>query len=297
MKRTKAQRQKISEATKEAMKNVPSEKMAVQKGKKWYKNIQTKEDGLFFECPEGWVPGRYARGYVGRFALNKKGSRQLTIEELKASSHGGERMLGAKLEFGAKLDYKCQHCGKRTVLKSEKITKDSAVLHHCLISKKDNDPNYYNFDDLWEEGHYLFLCESCHQKLHTTSKKKGGLGGIDGEKNGMFGHHWWNNGSENRASETCPGDGWVLGYCGRPKKEVIQKTPEEEIAYQLQCNRNKALGHLGKNTAKKGREYSNLWSWQIKETGEPIRKGMSWGGLSWYLLKKNNLVEKRRKQE
>jgi hypothetical protein len=180
MKRTEDQCKRISEATKLAMQKVDKAKLASSKGKHWYMNLLTNEDGLFFDGdqPDGWIRGRYARGNQGinwgiptfNALLKEYKEEYLTFEELcdvNSNAKDSFKMLSAKkILFDLKAG-KCEACGKDMILHTEKPTKDTAVLHHCLIRKKDADSSYWNFSDLFESGHYKLLCFSCHASLHA----------------------------------------------------------------------------------------------------------------------------------
>jgi hypothetical protein len=179
MQRTEEQRKRIAEATQQAMKHVNQDKLASNRGKHWYKDPNNLNDGLFLECPEGWVKGRYATGETGsNFGTIKNPPKKvptkkecLSFDELRsdrwtADTHQELRMHSAKLLLIEKYNNKCQHCGKDLVLHDEKVSPDTAVLHHCLVEKKDGDQSYWKFDDIYEDGHYELLCFSCHRKLH-----------------------------------------------------------------------------------------------------------------------------------
>jgi hypothetical protein len=80
---------RISATTKLAMKNVPKEKLAVQKGKHWYKDPNSRECSTFFEGqqPTGWIRGRYPVGLMGiNFGIVDNPPKKCSVREEIAKS-------------------------------------------------------------------------------------------------------------------------------------------------------------------------------------------------------------------
>ena len=167
-------KKKISDATKRAMSALTPEKrqrLSAQKGKKWFKCSKTREDGLFLPGsePEGWVPGRFARGKTGgNWGLPKWNApkKNFTLSE-KMRDAAGE---------------KCPTCG-RPYGESyhSRLEWHHVDLHHW-------EPGYHDYGALLDAGRLVPLCHDCHMALHGTRVFKGGKKpGLRGPANGMWG--------------------------------------------------------------------------------------------------------------
>lgn len=55
-------------------------------------------------------------------------------------------------------------------------------------------------------------------KHHSEESRKKMSMSRSGEKNPVFGTQWWNNGTINKRSRECPGEGWVRGRTKTSKK-------------------------------------------------------------------------------
>lgn len=177
----------------------------------------------------------------------------------------------------------CEDCGRRLYDRSFKKGKgpdpDSAVLHHLDTTLRGT-PDYWNFSDL---SKFALLCPSCHAKRHNL---KGS------------GWNWVKHKNKDKIIKkirTTLIKNNFYNWCRKEALDALKTLNSigtKKYRTTIEGIKNRAKGHLGITTAKKGKEYAHLWSWKVIETGEIIKKGMSYRGMSFYLLKKNNLIKK-----